>query len=123
MEQFILLLVFLAVALVQYLLRGAGQHNGGEPEQATNKAPTAHQPLEPAPPPVAADQTLADTNVMRKRIAAVPLTPQRAARRRPSPRQTAIMGLRKPFELRRSIVLMTVLGRCRAMDPHDWPKA
>jgi hypothetical protein len=53
--------------------------------------------------------------------------PQRAdapvdstARRR-ARRGTVIVGLGTPFDLRRTIVLMTVIGPCRATDPYDWP--
>jgi hypothetical protein len=29
------------------------------------------------------------------------------------------VGLRDPFDLRRAIVLMTLLDPCRAIEPHD----
>jgi hypothetical protein len=32
------------------------------------------------------------------------------------------MSLRNPLDLRRAIVLMTMLGPCRALNPHDWPE-
>jgi hypothetical protein len=139
-EQILLVLVFL-LPLVQYLLGAARQREGHKTEHREGQPSSAHRPptWEPESPPhaprppeptvhqVAAipPESVSDAIAVRER------TPTGDAARPPAPvppgrptarRRAAVTDLRNAIHVRRAIVLMTVLGPCRATNPHEWPE-
>ncbi|MBK9170815.1 MAG: hypothetical protein IPM24_25630 [Bryobacterales bacterium] len=114
-EQVLLFFALLVLPLAQYLLRvlrqrqGTDEGHGEEPppqEQQAPKATVLHRAVldaltSPGPNPASA---------ARKPVTA-------PAHR--SIRSGAAGALRDPFDLRRAIVLMTVLAPCRGIDPHN----
>ena len=126
-EQILLLVVFVVLPLVQYLLRTARERDGRKPEQAEGPQSPPDAPLPvPTGPPLApaARHTLSDAMAVRERTprrdaappVVLPPAPRRSARRR-----AAVVDLRDPNDLRRAIVLTTILGPCRATNPYEGP--
>lgn len=125
-ELVLLMVAFLLLPLIQFLARvvRAGQE---------------HQPAQPAPTPSTVDRppmremqqllapedrTLTDVAVAPKRKPARNSNAGRGAPpiRRSVRRKRVIVGLDGPLDLRRAIVLRTVLGPCRASRPQDRPE-
>lgn len=134
LELLLLLAVFVLLPLIQQLLRAARQRDRRAPERAERQPlrtpqPPAHAPLPRtrAVPPLpetarhAASDAMTARGLTPARETAGPvtlaLTPHRSTRRR-----TAVVGLRNLLDLRRAIVLMAILGPCRAINPYDWPE-
>ncbi|MGH9628011.1 MAG: hypothetical protein ACRD7E_06680 [Bryobacteraceae bacterium] len=137
-EQILLLVFFLVLPVVQYLLGAARQRDGHRPEQAEGHSSPAHRPAmrEPQPsrnpplprvqarpsPPATAGHTLSDAiaarepTPTREAVAPAPTAGRRAQR------GAVVVGLRNRLDLRHAIVLMTIVGACRAKNPHDWPE-
>jgi hypothetical protein len=111
LEWLFLLAFFVLLPLVERLLRTARQQRAARrPEQ-----PQAARP--PAPSPVIRRPQRAEQSVPRRAPAAVALAPpQRQGRQR----ATAAADLRHAGGLRRAIVVMTILGPCRALSPQTW---
>jgi hypothetical protein len=120
-ELLLLLFFFLVLPLLQRLLGAASPPEPETPERARHdmEAPEhAPRPRTPAVPrPVeTARHRLAEavaSKPTRVPIAAGPAAPA-AATRRSTRRRAVVAGLRHPRGLRRAIVLMTILGPCRA---------
>lgn len=122
-EQILLLaFFFLVLPLVQHLLRAARQRAGDEPAQAEGQPPSARRPpmREQQAPPATVHRTMSDAMTAPERKPALDADrPVAPPIRRSARRGTAVVGLRDPLDLRRAIVLMTVLEPCRAIDPYD----
>ena len=132
-ELLLLLVVFVVLPLIQQLLRlrAQGQQRapdrrtdqparGGQPEpQSAVRTPLGRGPAGPRVPGTAGHQ-LAGAAALEFTVpleAAAPTMPDPPVR--PSSRRhVAVAGLRNSPGLRRSIVLMTILGPCRAIDPY-----
>jgi hypothetical protein len=125
-ELVILLALFVVLPLIQQLLRSVRQQ--GPPGQSADRPATEGQPVAakpeseirelparagPGPPQMArhAFPKAATSEGTALARAGARETPISLARRR-----LPIAGLRNPAGLRRSIVLMTILGPCRAID-------
>jgi hypothetical protein len=109
-EFFLLLAVFVLLPLIQRFLQAARERDARTPPERTERLP---EPTPAARPPT--------IPVLRPRphVAEAPVMlapPQRRARRAPA------AGLSHRLDLRRAIVLMAILGPCRAHDPHDRPE-
>lgn len=120
-EQILLIVAFLAVPLIQSILRAVRKRHGDKPTQAESLPSSAHRPptRELQPPPATEDPIVSHamtTPERRVRNAGRSMAPPARRSRR---RGTAVVGLRDPFDLRRAIVLMTLLGPCRAIEPHE----
>ena len=134
-ELLLLLVVFILLPLIQQLLGALRQQR--TPDQRTEQ-PTRGEKQEPrsaagtrpgrgpARPrvPGMARHRLADAAEHELTAPAVAAAPaMRASPGAPSTRgHKAVAGLRSYPGLRRSIVLMTILGPCRAINPHAWPE-
>jgi hypothetical protein len=134
--ELLLLIVFIVVPLIQQLLRVAKEREQGQRKPPGGQLPAASRPARPmaqppthtppprgpvVQPPLA---TLADT-AMKARTRTAPRTTPEAviavpAVRRSARRRGAILTrLRSPRDLRDAIVLMTILGPCRALAQDD----
>jgi hypothetical protein len=116
--------------LIEFLLRKSRQRNGHDSEQAEGQlSPVRYPPMRsPRPPmdarlPVAtAPQpsiAVAESTITRDATPAIARTP---TARRSARRCTAVADLRDLIGVRHAIVLMTILGPCRATTPHEWPE-
>jgi hypothetical protein len=120
-EQVLLLLAVLVLTLFQ-AMRAARAQRESEPSSVEGPPPSPDPPqlLELQPLPVAADGGLSEAisrpgrEPARKAGARKKLTMVRSAR--PG---AATLALRRPADLRRAIVLKTVLEPCRAIQPYD----
>lgn len=123
-ELVLLIVAFLLLPLVQFLVRAA--RAGQEARPASPAGPQSSASVPPSreqQPLVPEDRTLTDVTAAPERKPARnsdrPLKPPSRLRRPPG---TAVVGLRDAIDLRRAIVLRTVLGPCRASRPPDWPE-
>ena len=121
-EQILLIVALLVVPLIQSILRAARKRHGDKPTQAESLPSSAHRPpMRELQPPTATEDRIVShalTTPERKPVRNADRSvapPTRRGRRR----GTAVVGLRDPFDLRRAIVLMTLLDPCRAIEPHD----
>jgi hypothetical protein len=130
LEALLLLALFILLPLIERLLRAARQSNERTPDRV---------PAEPRPasrPPPAAPQPRARMDPRMPRTAdappasarpAVPRPPglqlRAPAARRPAPGSRVVEDLHAPLTLRRAVVLMTILGPCRGVAPHEWKGA
>ena len=130
-EILLLLFFFVVLPLLQQLLqyarqqrapqRGAGPPSTGGERATMEPRPRAQQHREP---PEIAGHELSDA-VSRQRSA--PPDAARSAMPKPPARQSprrriAVGGLHSRAGLGRGIVLMTILGPCRANDRYEWPE-
>jgi len=111
-EQILLVIIFILAPLLNFILqrvkgRLANQLPRQEPKEPMRRqsriVPTAAPP--PAPNP-------ADTRAPRSRVPAISVF---RSQRRSS--KTSLLG--SPRDLRRGIIIMTILGPCRANEPPD----
>jgi hypothetical protein len=129
-EALFLLALFVLLPLIERLLRSMRQQNAGPPDVAADVPRPASPRATPPPPPASQRRPTLDARA--SRTAAVPPLPASTAARR-SPRRVAVPDdrravhrgtivedLRKPLTLRRAVLLMTILGPCRSVVPHDW---
>ena len=131
-EALVLLALFLGLPLIQQLMQARLQRNQRPPEPP-EKHSGAPQPFERTPPPLeaAAVPPLPDTTPRASNAISaggpmsapdaggpvtLALTPHRTMERRTT------VGLRTRRDLRRAIVLVAMLGPCRASNPYDWPE-
>jgi hypothetical protein len=132
--ELLLLIVFIVLPLIQQLLRVAKEREQGQRKPPSGQPPAASRPTRPmaqapsqialppapvVPPPLA---TLADTAMKARRRTAPRSTSEAviavpAARR--SARRRILTGLRSPRDLQGAMVLMTILGPCRALAQDD----
>jgi hypothetical protein len=135
-EALVLITLFVVLPLIQRLREAMRERNrrapepvGGQgqvPESPPPRVRTRRPPPESTGPPLQDETPHAASGAMpavgRRPDARRPvkraLTParERGRRRRPT------ADLRTRRDLRRAIVLTTVLGPCRATRPHDWPE-
>jgi hypothetical protein len=121
-ELVLLILAFLLLPLVQRLVSAARAGQEARPAQPAGPQSSASVPplREVNQLLVTEDRTLTDVTTAPERKpvrnADRPVTP---VSRRPG---RAVVGLRDALDLRRAIVLRTVLGPCRANRPPDWLK-
>jgi hypothetical protein len=128
-EALVLLALFLVLPLIQQLIQATRQRNQRPPEPAGRQGPgtrarTPPPALAVPPLPDTMPHTASDAISAGVRIpapdggGAVTLapTPHRAMGR------STTAGLRTRRELRRAIVLVTMLGPCRASHPYDGPE-
>jgi hypothetical protein len=127
LEMMLLIAAFLVLPLVQQLVRAERlrqeerQSQVQNPVQAEGRPASANRlPMPELPPALSVDETI-PANAM----AAPPLRvtkniarPASAAIRRSAPWGTLAVGLRDPHNLRRAVILRTVIGPCRAANPH-----
>ncbi|MQA31636.1 MAG: hypothetical protein GEU82_17675 [Luteitalea sp.] len=128
-EALVLLALFIVLPLIQQLIQATRQRNQRPPEPAERQSPgtLARTPPPPelaVPPLPEAPHAASDAIPAGGRMPApdaggpvtVVLTPHRTTGRRTA------AGLRTRRDLRRAIVLVTMLGPCRASSPYDWPE-
>ena len=132
-ELLLLLVVFVLLPLIQQLLRVLAQRQqrapdrrteqpapGGQPEQESAvRTPLGRGSAGPRVPGTARHQLAGSaahkfTVPLEAAAQTMPDPPVRPSSRR----HVAVAGLRNSPGLRRSIVLMTILGPCRAIDPY-----
>jgi hypothetical protein len=128
-ELLVLVALFIVLPLIQQLIRAPRQQSQRFPEPAERRPPRT---LARTPPPELAVPPLQDTTPHATSDAmpasapalalhasgpvTIALTPHRTVGQR-----TAV-GLRTRRDLRRAIVLVAMLGPCRASRPYDWPE-
>jgi hypothetical protein len=127
--ELLLLIAFLLLPLMQRLLRAAQEREQGQPQQPAGPAPRARRPAMPgptAPSQVALPPALAGPPAISPALS-MPVPSRTASRRTPEaviPVSTARRSVRqrgprgrvlRPHGLRGAIVIMTILGPCRAL--------
>jgi hypothetical protein len=129
-EALVLLALFIVLPLIQQLIQATRQRNQRPPEPAGRQGPgtLARTP----PPPELAVPPLPDTtpHTASDAISAGGRIPAPdgggGVTRAPTPHRTmgrgTTAGLRTRRDLRRAIVLVAMLGPCRASHPYDWPE-
>jgi hypothetical protein len=111
LEWLLLLAFFVLLPLVERLLRTAREQRAARrPEQPQAARPAAPSPVMPRP------QRAEQPVPRRPPAAAILAPPQRQGR----PRVAAVADLLHAVGLRRAIIVMTILGPCRALSPHTW---
>ena len=121
-EQILLVVALLAVPLFQSILRAVRKKHGDKSAQAESLPSSARRPppQELQPPPATEDRIVFRAMAMPEskevRNAGRSVAPPA---RRSGRRGTAVVYLRDPSDLRRAIVLMSLLGPCRAIKPHE----
>ena len=125
-----LLALFIALSLIQQLIQATRQRNQRRPEPAgrQSRGTLARTPPPPelaVPPlPDTTPQTASDAISAGVRIPAP--DGGGAVTLAPTPHRTmgrgTTAGLRTRRDLRRAIVLVAMLGPCRASHPYDWPE-
>jgi hypothetical protein len=122
-EALILVALLIMLPLIQQVIRATRERNQHFPAPAERRSPG---PVARTPPPELAVSPLpATSDAMPASVLAperqggepltIPLKSKRAMEE-----QTAV-GLRARRDLRRAIVLVAMLGPCRANSPYDWP--
>jgi hypothetical protein len=125
-ELLVLLALFIVLPLIQQLIRATRQQNQRIPEPAERRpsrtlarTPPSELAVPPLPDTIshaASDAMLANAPVPAPHVrgpVTIALTPHRTMGHR-----TAV-GLRTGRDLRRAIVLIAMLGPCRASSPYD----
>lgn len=112
LEQVVLIFFLVVLPFIQYLRRNAPQRTG--PPKQTGAKPSANrQPLrEQQPPPLQDAEVLEDWTVDPIVDPIIDMSKRQT---------TAIINRGNRSGLRRAIVLMTLIGPCRAASPHDLP--
>lgn len=130
-EALFLLALFILLPLIERILQLARQRNVGTPDGEAEGPRPASRPSRgrPAPPPPLMDAGVPrtpDVPPLSATLAARPSPSLHLAAppaRRIARRRIPVGDLHNPLTLRRAIVLMTILGPCRAVTPHDWEAA
>jgi len=124
-EWLLLLVFFVLLPLVERLLRAARQQqDAAAPEPPGAPRPQAPPLPLPLPRPVAPPLSMPRPRAGQARPRHPPAVTKPAPARRPVMRRPAMAAdLRHAPALRRAIVLMTILGPCRALSPHAWEGA
>jgi hypothetical protein len=123
-ELVLFVVAFLLLPLLQHLVRAARVGQEARPAQPGGPQSSAGvPPLEEQQFVEPEDRTSTDeTAAPRPKPAQKPHRPVAPATGGSAGRGRSILAFRKPLELRRAIVLRTVLGPCRASNPQDWPE-
>ena len=128
-EALLLLALFILLPLIERIVKSARQPNARTPERVPRVPQPASRPStrpaapQPRSPLEARMPRTADAPPVSARPAALrPPSLQLAApaARRPARKGRVVGDLHDPLTLRRAVVLMTVLGPCRSVAPHDW---
>jgi hypothetical protein len=129
-EALVLFALFIVLPLIQQLIQATRQRNQHPPEPAERQSPgtlaRTPPPPELAVPPLpdttphAASDAIPAGGRMPAPDARGPVTPALTPHRAMERRTT--VGLRTRRDLRRAIVLVAMLGPCRASNPYDWPE-
>jgi hypothetical protein len=129
-ELLVLVALFIVLPLIQQLIRAPRQQNQRFPEPAERRPPgalartpppeLAVPPLPDTTPHAASDATPASARVPAPTQAGGPVTIALTPRRTVG--QRTAVGLRTRRDLGRAIVLVAMLGPCRASRPYDWPE-
>ena len=114
-EQILLIAFFLVLPFIQYVIQSARKRN----KLPESLPPAKRPPLQQRQPalrqnarPAASGATIAPAEYTNTRVGpAADRSPQRSA---------AVTGLGNSFDPRRAIVLLTLIGPCRAASPHGW---
>lgn len=126
-EVVLLIVAFLLLPLVQLLARAVRAGQEPQPAQPAGTPSSVDRPpmREIQQPLAPEDRTLTDVATAPEGKPARNSNAGRGAPpiRRSVRRKTVIAGLGDPLDLRRAIVLRTVLGSCRASRPHDWSES
>ncbi|MFN3325617.1 MAG: hypothetical protein ACK5AZ_19140 [Bryobacteraceae bacterium] len=115
-EVIVLIIIFVVLPLLQQLLekaREAERRRQQPPPQ--QRQPQQRERVRPAPRRIP-EEVVRPEPVRIREVPSVRAAPAAARIRRPKP----LVTLRNPRELRRAVVMMTVLGPCRANRPHEW---
>lgn len=123
-ETLVLVALFIILPLIERLLRSRRQPEHDAADVPRPRPRPSVPPLPPQPPPPMDARAPRTADV--PRVAASP-----AERRLPNPglpppgarrtgRRRLVEDLRHPLTLRRAVLLMTILGPCRSVAPHDW---
>ena len=110
-EELIYVLIFGAIVLFQYIMKRFGPQP--QPDSAQDDEPVAQLPEKMAETPAAYSVFRAFVDPLPRPAApsaSPPLTRPRFSRR-------SLMGTRR--EVQNAIVIATILGPCRAFEPHD----
>ncbi len=124
-EVALLIGVFLLVPLVQLLARAARAAQEAQPEQPADTPSSVDRPpmRERQQILVPEDRTpMEGTSAPKREPAQKPHRSVAPAAGGSTGRGRSILAFRGPLDLRRAIVLRTVLGPCRASRPQDWPE-
>ena len=132
LEGLLLLALFILLPLIEFILRAARRPDEGAPDRGPEVPRPAPRPSRR--PPMRERQPSMAARV--PGTADVPPVPASPAPRRSPRLQPAAPGahravrvgsmvedLRTPLALRRAVVLMTILGPCRSVAPHEWKGA
>jgi hypothetical protein len=125
-ETLILVALLIMLPLIQQLIRATRERSQHSPAPAERRSGTVARttppelvvpPLPDRKPPVASDAPASALAPARQGGGppTIALKPQRTME------QQAAVGLRARRDLRRAIVLVAMLGPCRANSPCDWP--
>ena len=127
-ETLVLVALLIVLPLIQQVIRATRERSQHFPAPAERRPPgtvARRPPPELAVPPLTDTKPQAASDAMPASALAlarqgggplpISLRPQRTMEQ-----QTAV-GLRAPRDLRRAIVLVAMLGPCRANSAHDWP--
>jgi hypothetical protein len=131
LELLVLLALFVLLWLIGVLVRAARQgnrrlaeHHEGGPVPFPNRPPKREAPtrppefrtLESPPRPTPTGYSVLDATTPRARDGARAVAPGPSGRS--AGRRTAVIDFRNCSDLRRAIVLISILGPCRANDPY-----
>ncbi len=134
-EGFLLFAFFILLPLIERLIRSARQRQAGTPAPSTTRPvrtapPAPRPPVAESSPPMASLPDIPPVPVSARENASIEDAPVRPIAREPrrkapiAPR-APLRGLDrlfgKPRDLRRAVVLMTILGPCRALENAEPP--
>ena len=118
-EQLLLIAFFVVLPLIQFVMRLLREPHELPKQPGSPRPPAPRLPTQELPP-AAEDHARFEAAALSERKPARKSDRSEVPAIRPSARRgPAIVGLRDRLDLRRAIVLMTVIGPCRAVDPHD----
>jgi hypothetical protein len=127
-ETLVVLALFIVLPLIQRVVRARHQRNQplserGEGPSSGRLVPTPPSKLEAPPLPDTAAHSAPEALASSGHTPALHARAPVALVQRPDPtiRRDIAVALRTRPGLRSAIVLLAVLGPCRASNPHDWP--
>jgi hypothetical protein len=116
LEQILLLIVFIALPLLNVLFERVKKHFETKPPEGESWPDIAPE----GPEAQAIPQLLREPRMSRDRLHEIPAPAVSTSLPRRNSTTKLTLGSRR--EMRRGIVLMAVLGSCRAFDPPSWDK-
>jgi hypothetical protein len=128
-EALVLVALFIVLPLIQPLIRATRQRNQRPPGPVGRPSPGTLARTPPPPEPAVPPQPDTTPHTASDAISTggrMPPDAGRAVTLAPTPHRTmgrrTTAGLRTRRDLRRAIVLVAMLGPCRASHPYDWPE-